>query len=100
MTLRKHPLAKFAVALILLLHIRADTAYWQQCLRQPTEVFSGITYGCEILERTEDGHGILHWLRVDLADPGIDLYVTPLEPVAVEKGFQYRLRRIDDVVRN
>ena len=67
---------------------------------QPRAVFLGITYGCELLERSEEGHGILHWVRVELRAPGIELYVTPLDPSAVAGGFQYRLRWIDDVLRN
>jgi hypothetical protein len=37
-------------------------------------------------------------VSIDLAAPGIELYVTPLDPVALEQGWQYRLRRIEDVV--
>jgi len=37
-------------------------------------------------------------VTVDLAAPGIELYVTPLDPEAVAQGWQYRLRRIVDVV--
>ena len=37
---------------------------------------------------------------VDLAAPGIELYVTPLDPDAVARGWQYHLRRIGDVVNN
>jgi hypothetical protein len=43
--------------------------------------------GCERLERTEQGHGILHWVRVELAAPGIELYVTPLDPSAWNTAF-------------
>jgi hypothetical protein len=69
-------------------------------MRQPTLIFSGITYGCELLTRTSEGYGILHWITVDLKAPGIELYVTPLDPSALENGFQYRLRWIEDVLRN
>jgi hypothetical protein len=64
----------------------------------PTEIFEGVTYGCEWLERTVEGSGFLHWLRIDLTAPGIELYVTPLDPTAVAQGWQYRLRRIGDLV--
>jgi hypothetical protein len=37
-------------------------------------------------------------VRVDLKAPGIQLYVTPLDPAAVAAGWQYRLRGIGDVV--
>src|SRR5262245_39659731 len=29
-----------------------------------SEIFEGITYGCEKLELTEEGSGLLHWVRV------------------------------------
>src|SRR5262245_25232169 len=48
-----------------------------------TEIFEGITYGCKRLESSEEGGGVVHWVRVDLTAPGIDLYVTPLDPSAV-----------------
>ena len=37
-------------------------------------------------------------MRVDLTAPGVELYVTPLDPTAVARGWQYRLRQIEDVV--
>ena len=32
---------------------------------------------------TSEGSGLMHWVRVDLTAPGIELYVTPLDPQAV-----------------
>jgi hypothetical protein len=95
-----HRYAKFAIAFALALFAGADSAYWGRCIPQPRAIFLGITYGCELLERTGEGDGILHWVRVELEAPGIELYVTPIDPSALENGFQYRLRWIDDVVRN
>jgi hypothetical protein len=66
----------------------------------PTEIFAGITYGCRQLDTTSEGSGLVHWAIVDLAAPGIELYVTPLNPTAVARGWQYRLRRIGEVVDN
>ncbi len=86
-----------AVALALL--VGADSFHSGRCTTEPTTIFSGITYGCKLLERTEEGNGILHWVRVELSAPGIELYVTPLDPSALASGFQYRLRWIDDVLR-
>jgi hypothetical protein len=96
----KYRNAKLALAFALALFASADCAYWERCTPHPRAIFSGITYGCELLERSEQGRGVLHWVRVELGTPGIELYVTPLEPSALEHGFQYRLRWIDDVVRN
>jgi hypothetical protein len=62
------------------------------------EIFEGITYGCERLEPSEEGSGVVHWVRVDLTAPSIDFYVTPLDPTAASQGWQYRLRRVGDVV--
>ena len=64
----------------------------------PTEIFAGITYGCKQLDTTGEGSGLVQWVIVDLAAPGIELYVTPLDPDAVAGGWQYHLRRIGDVV--
>src|SRR5215211_6085195 len=65
-----------------------------------TEIFKGVMYGCDRLDRTEEGSGLVHWVRIDLAAPGIELYVTPLDRSAVATGWQYRLRRVEDVVRS
>src|SRR6266436_2319270 len=40
--------------------------------RAPTEIFKGITHGCERLEATEEGSGLLNWARIDLTAPGIE----------------------------
>jgi Phosphodiester glycosidase len=79
--------------------IGGSSAYWgHRGPQAPTEIFEGIAYGCKRLDTTLEGSGLLHWVRVNLAAPGIDLYVTPLDPAAVAQGWQYRLRRIADVV--
>ena len=66
--------------------------------QQPIEIFAGVTYGCERLAITDEGGGLVHWVRVDLTAPGVELYVTPLDPAAVARGWQYRLHPIEDVV--
>ncbi|HEV8071999.1 MAG TPA: phosphodiester glycosidase family protein [Planctomycetaceae bacterium] len=65
----------------------------------PTEIYQGVTYGCERLEADEQGSGLMHWIRVDLTAPGIELYVTPLDPQAVERGWQYRLKHTATVLK-
>jgi len=92
--------AKLGLAVALMAFTGADSAYWERCAPQPREIFSGVTYGCERLDRAEQGHGILHWVRVELGAPGIELYVTPLDPSAVAQRSQYRLRWIENVVRD
>jgi hypothetical protein len=96
----KHRSVRLGLAVALMAFTAADSAYWERCTPQPTKIFSGVTYGCERLERTEQGHGVLHWVRVELDAPGIELYVSPLDRPALEQGWQYRLRWIDEVVRN
>ena len=66
----------------------------------PTEIFRGISYGCILLETTDEGSGLLHWVRIDLTAPGIELYVTALDPSALAEGWQYRLRRTEGVVES
>jgi hypothetical protein len=66
--------------------------------RSSTEIFEGVNYGCAQLEATREGGGLLHWVRINLAAPGIELYVTPQDSVAVARGAQYRLRYIQDIM--
>ena len=89
--------ARLLLAVALMALTGADSASWEHCTSQAREIFTGVTYGCERL-RSAEGDGVFHWVRVDLAAPGIELYVTPLDPSAVAHGWQYRLRRIEDVV--
>src|SRR5215475_12893174 len=62
------------------------------------DIFEGVTYGCKQLERSEEARGVVHWVRIDLTAPGITPYVTSKDPTAVSQGWQYRLRRVSDVV--
>jgi Phosphodiester glycosidase len=62
------------------------------------EIFEGITYGCKQLEPNEEASGVVHWVRIDLTAPSIAIYVTSQDPTAVSQGWQYRLRRVGDVV--
>jgi hypothetical protein len=94
----KHRYAKLGLAVALMAFTGADSAYWERCPPQPAKIFSGVTYGCERLQRTEQGHGVLHWVRVELEAPGIELYVSPLDRSALEQGWQYRLWWIAEVV--
>lgn len=66
----------------------------------PTEIFEGVTYGCDRLETSAEGSGLIHWVRIDLTAPGIELYVTPLDPSSVAEGWQYRLRRPASVLES
>ena len=70
------------------------------CSGQPAaaEIFVGITYGCKQLEPSEEASGIVHWVRINLTAPGIEPYVTSKDATAVSQGWQYRLRRVGDVV--
>ena len=96
--LSKHRSVRLGLAVALMAFTGADSAYWERCPPQSTKIFSGVTYGCERLARTEQGRGVLHWVRVELDAPGIELYVSPLDRSALAQGWQYRLRWIDDVV--
>jgi hypothetical protein len=89
-----------ATSLILVLAMTSGgTAWWSRRGPQPaTPIFEGITYGCERLDTTQEGSGLLHWVRIELTAPGIQLYVTPLNPSAAARGWQYRLRHIEDVM--
>lgn len=66
----------------------------------PVQLFEGVTYGCIRIDSEYDAQGLMHWARIDLAAPGIDLYVTPLDRSAVARGWQYRLQTTGKVVRD
>src|SRR6516162_5212944 len=62
------------------------------------EIFEGITYGCKQMEPSGEASGVVHWVRINLTVPIIIPYVTSKDPTAVSQGWQYRLRRVADVV--
>jgi hypothetical protein len=51
----KHRSVRLGLAVALMAFTGADSAYWERCTPQPKKIFSGVTYGCERLERTEQG---------------------------------------------
>ena len=56
----------------------------------PTQIFRGVIYTCLDANETECT-GLVHVVKVDLAAPGIQLYLTALNQEAVAQGWQYRL---------
>jgi hypothetical protein len=92
-------LGRFAFLFLLGAILWGSYVWWHR--REPqaqTEIFSGVTYGCDRLQTSAEGSGLVQWVRIDLTAPGIELYVTSLDPSAVKEGWQYRLRRIGDVL--
>jgi hypothetical protein len=70
------------------------------CSARPAaaEIFEGIRYGCKQMEPSEEARGVVHWVRINMTAPGIAPYVTSKDPTAISQGWQYRLRRVGDVV--
>src|SRR6516164_2927828 len=92
---RKREFIAAAPLILVLAMASGSMAWWDRRGPHPaTAIFEGITYGCERLDTTEEGGGLLHWVRIELTAPGIELYVTPLNPSAAARGWQYRLRHI------
>src|SRR5262249_52594903 len=90
-------ICRFAAFVILGAFLHGD--FWEQGHpHQPVKIFAGVTYGCERLAVTQEGGGLVHWVRVDLTTPGVELYVTPLDPAAAARRWQYRPRPLEDVV--
>ena len=77
---------QLVVVAMLAASVGGDTADWDCCGGEPREIFLGIVYGCRQLETTDEGSGLVYWVRVDLKAPGIKLYVTPLDQAAVAGG--------------
>ena len=62
-------------------------------------IFQGVVYGSERLSSSTEGGGVVHWVSIDLRAPELEFYVTPLDSVAQQSGWEYRLRYIGDVLR-
>lgn len=60
-------------------------------MREPREIFEGVRYDCVLVPREEGSQGQAHVVCVDLRVKTIEPYITPLNPQAVRKGYQYRL---------
>ena len=93
-------LGSLIVVAVLGVLIGGDAAGENRCTGQARQIFRGVVYGCQKLAMTDEGGGAIHWVRVDLAAPGIGLYVTPLDPGALAQGRQYRLRWIASVTES
>ena len=81
-----------AVALIAAVGVGGWLGYRYHGPSPAVEIYRGITYGCDRLPTTDQGGGLVHWVRADLAAAGVSLYVTPVDPTAVAAGWAYRLR--------
>jgi hypothetical protein len=57
-----------------------------------TEIYHGIFYCCEQLPSGPQSSGLVHWVRADLNVPGVSIFLTPKDPDAVARGWQYRLQ--------
>jgi hypothetical protein len=95
-----NPRIRTALAVILLVGGTAAAAWTGSHFSIPrsrprTEIYQGVFYRSFFAEQ-----GMVHLIEVDLAHPGVQLYVTPLDPVAVANGFQYRLDYVRNVARS
>jgi hypothetical protein len=85
--------------LLVIVILGLTAAWWNRRTPvAPIEIYPGITYGCESTGVGEKS-GLVHWARIDLTAPGIELYVTPVDPYAAAHGWQYRLRTTGEVAR-
>ncbi len=59
-----------------------------------TEIYCGVYY-----QSYQGQFGAVHLVEIDLGHPGIELYMTPLDPLAVASGYQYRLHYVRNLAR-
>jgi hypothetical protein len=64
----------------------------------PTEIARGVVYSCVRLPQTGESGGLLHLVRADLNEPGVELFVTPVDADAKAHGWEYRLQYVSSVV--
>jgi hypothetical protein len=60
-----------------------------------TEIYRGIFY-----QTSRGKSGVIHLLEIDLGRPGIELYLTPVNPEAIANGHEYRLDYVRNVARD
>jgi hypothetical protein len=58
-----------------------------------------VSFRSEILPVTDEGGGWVHVAVADLRTPGLQIYVSPLDPAALAEGWRYRLRRISEITQ-
>ncbi len=94
--------AKHIVALALLV-IATISCAWLLSNRRgelpPTEIFRGVTYQCTLFPPAPEVRGAMHVVIADLNAPGVQIYVTPMDPVAQARGWEYRLDYVSRVVK-
>lgn len=89
----------FVLVVVALLLVGASAWWSYHGPTPPTEIYQGVVYSCERMPNGPESGGLLHLIRADLNVPGVSLYITPLDPQAVARGQQYRLRYVSTAVR-
>ena len=64
---------------------------------EPTQIFPGILYRCIRVPESFEQGGLAHVCEIDLSNPHVQLWTTPIDPVARQAGWEYRLRRVGSV---
>ena len=64
-----------------------------------TEIYRGVSYRCFRPPTEPEISGLVHVVRVDLTAPGIELFITPVDPTAKARGFEYRLEYVSSMVK-
>ncbi len=100
---RKHPRRRLRIGLISLVVLAlAGGGYWWWDRRQPcppTKIYQGVIYRCERMPETPESGGLVHIVEVDMTAPGVEPYVTNIDPVAKAHGWEYTLDYVGRVVK-
>jgi hypothetical protein len=85
-----------ALRMVLALAIVAGSmlicAWWSKPPVRPAgEIFRGVVYECREMN-SADGSGKAHLIRIDLKEPGVELYLTPEDAGAKSSGNEYVTR--------
>lgn len=83
----------------LLLTAAAYIAWTYHGISSPVQIYRGITYSCEVLPTTPQSGGLVHLARVDLNEPSIEFYITPIDQSA-PGNWEYRLERVGPTVNS
>lgn len=92
------------MGLLLLLVALAGFLLWRFLLPTPvkkTEIFRGVHYLSTVIENVEGERSRMMMFEIELDAPGLEFFIRPFDPEAIEEGEEYVLRWPDlEVLRH
>lgn len=89
------------LAILLIIALGAGWRWWTRRVPMAErEIYRGVYYQCARLPETAESGGLAHIVRVDLSAPGIQIWLTPMDPAASAQGWEYYTKRVGRAVKD